>query len=139
MTKNAEHFMFARQDIMQNKMFYMIFHLKSDAVGHVQSNVAEKISQVNLKSWKKIIDVLKLAYTNADLKGTAQRTLIALYQINKQFKYFWAKFHRLAQKTGMDLATMLEYLKDCFSNKIKDRLVNINNTNMGLARFVKIM
>ena len=40
--------------------------------------------------------------------------------MNKRFKHFWAKFHHLAQKAGMDSATTLEYLKDCLSNEIKD-------------------
>ena len=39
----------------------------------------------------------------------------------------------------MDLETTLEYLKDCLSNEIKDRLVNINNTHMDLATFVKVV
>ena len=39
----------------------------------------------------------------------------------------------------MDSATTLEYLKDRFSNKIKDRLVNIDYTSMDLATFVKVV
>ena len=83
MTRNADHFVFAGQDTSQNKMFYVISRLEGDAVGHIQPYVAEDMGQVNLKSWKKIIDVLKLAYADADPKGTAQRALIALYQTNK--------------------------------------------------------
>ena len=39
----------------------------------------------------------------------------------------------------MDSATTLEYLKDCLFNKIKDQLVNIDNTSMDLATFVKVV
>ena len=83
--------------------------------------------------------MLKLAYADADPKGTARRALIALYQTNKRFEHFWAEFHRLAQKAGMDSATTLEYLKDRLSNEIKDRLVNIDDTSMDLATFVKVV
>lgn len=58
---------------------------------------------------------------------------------NKQFKHFWAEFYRLAQKAGMDSATTLEYLKDRLSNEIKDRVMNIDDTNMDLATFVKVV
>ena len=117
----------------------MISRLEGDAVGHVQPYVAEDLSRVNLGGWKKIIKVLKLAYADADPKGTARRAVIALYQTNKQFEHFWAKFHRLAQKAGMDSATTLEYLKDRLSSEIKDRLVNIDESSMDLATFVKVV
>ena len=71
--------MFAGQDTTQNKMFYVLLRLKNDVVSHIQPYVAEDISHVNLKSWKSIIEVLKLAYTDANLKKTACRALIALY------------------------------------------------------------
>ena len=139
MTRNADYFVFTGQNTLQNKMFYIISCLDGDAVGYVQPHVAENLSCVNLKSWKSIINVLKLAYANADPKNTAQRSLISLYQTNKRFKQFWAEFHRLTQKAGMDLETTLEYLKDCLSNEIKNWLVNINNTHIDLATFVKVV
>ena len=120
MTRNADHFVFAGQDTLQNKMFYVISRLEDDAVGHVQPYVTEDLSRVNLEGWKKIIKVLKLAYADADPKGTARRAVISLYQTNKRFEHFWAEFHRLAQKAGMDSATTLEYLKDRLSSEIKD-------------------
>lgn len=64
--------------------------------------------------------MLKLVYTNADPKTTAQKAFIALYQMNKQFEHFWAKFYRLAQKAGIDSETTLKYLKNQISHKIKD-------------------
>ena len=117
----------------------MISRLEGDAVGHVQPYVAKNLSCVDLESCKSIINVLKLAYADVDPKGTACRAVIALYQTNKRFEHFWAEFHKLAQKAGIDSATTLEYLKDCFSNEIKDRLVNIDNTNIDLATFVKVV
>ena len=120
-------------------MFYVISRLEGNAVSHVQPYMAKDLSRVDLEGWKKIIKVLKLAYANAVSKGNARHAVIALYQINKQFKHFWAKFHRLAQKAGMDSATTLEYLKDQLSNEIKDRLVNINDSNMDLTTFVKVV
>ena len=71
--------MFAGQDILQNKIFYVISRLEGDVVGHVQPYVTKDLSRVNLKGWKKIIKILKLAYANVNPKGTAQRALIALY------------------------------------------------------------
>ena len=139
MTRNADHFVFAGQDTTQNKMFYVISRLEGDAVGHVQPYVVEDLSRVNLEGWKKIIEVLKLAYADADPKGTARRAVIALYQTNKRFEHFWAEFHRLAQKAGMDAETTLEYLKDQLFNEIKDQLVNINDSSMDLATFVKVV
>ena len=93
MTKNANHFVFAGQDTTQNKMFYVLSRLEGDVVGHLQPYVAEDMSRVNLDNWKNIINILKLAYANADLKETAHRAVIVLYQTNKQFKHFWAEFH----------------------------------------------
>ena len=39
----------------------------------------------------------------------------------------------------MDSATTLEYLKDRLSSEIKDRLVNIDDSSMDLATFVKVV
>ena len=50
MTRNADHFVFAGQDTTQNKMFYVLSRLESDAVGHIQPYVAEDMSRVNLDS-----------------------------------------------------------------------------------------
>ena len=117
----------------------MLSRLESDAVSHIQPYVTDDMSRVNLDNWKKIIKVLKLAYADANPKETAQRALNALYQTNKRFEHFWAEFHRLAQKASIDSATTLEYLKDRLSNEIKDRLVNIDDTSMDLATFVKVV
>ena len=50
MTRNADYFVFAGQDTSQNKMFYVISCLKSNAVGHVQPYIAKNLSCVNLES-----------------------------------------------------------------------------------------
>lgn len=78
----------------------------------MQLYIAENLSCIDLESWKSIINVLKLAYANANLKETACRAVIAFYQTNKQFKHFWAKFYKLVQKADMDAETTLEYLND---------------------------
>lgn len=83
--------------------------------------------------------MLKLAYADADPKGTARRALIGLYQTNKSIEVFWAEFHRLSQKACMDSEMALEYLKDRLSNEIKDRLVNIHDTGMDLATFMEVV
>ncbi|MCJ1470190.1 hypothetical protein MMC07_008835, partial [Pseudocyphellaria aurata] len=80
---------------------------------------------------------MKLAHGDAYSKGTAWRSLIALYQTNKRFKQFWSEFYQLAQKAGMEDAQTLEYLKDWLSTELKDRLVNIDETDIDLAIFVK--
>ena len=47
-TRNANHFVFAGQDTVQNEMFYVLSRLEGDAVGHIQPYVAEDMSRVNL-------------------------------------------------------------------------------------------
>ncbi|MCJ1470026.1 hypothetical protein MMC07_008671 [Pseudocyphellaria aurata] len=76
---------------------------------------------------------------HVDLKGAAQRSLIALYQTNKRFEHFWSEFHHLAQKAGMEPATTLEYLKDRLSTEIKAQLVTVNDKKMDLNKFVKVV
>lgn len=72
--RNADHFVLlaiightTKRDVLR------LSRLESDAVGHVQPYVSEHLSRVNLESRKKSIDVLKLAYAEADLKDTARR------------------------------------------------------------------
>lgn len=137
MTRNADHFVFAGQDTVQNEMFYVISRLDGDAFGHVQPYVAEDMATVKLDGWKQIIEVLKSAYADADPRGTARRALIALHQTNKKFESFWAEFHRLSKTAGMNDETTLEYLKDRLSTEIKSQLINVDDTGMDLTTFVK--
>ena len=137
MQRNADHFAFEGQDTKQNEMSYVLSRLGSEPAGHVQPHVNQDNAKVNLENWKKIIDILNLAYGDPDPQGSARRKLINLYQTNKKFSVFWAEFHRLAQKAGMSSETTLEYLKDRLSNEIKDRLVNIDDSSMSLEIFIK--
>lgn len=114
MTRNADHFVFPGQDTTQNKMFNVISHLEGDAVGHVRPIPCQSR---RLEEDNRCPEV-SLCWCGSE-KGLARRALIALFQTNKRFENFWAEFHRLAQKAGMDSATTLEYLKDRLSNEIQ--------------------
>ena len=139
MQRNADHFVFEGQDAKQNEMSYVLSRLGNEPAGHVQPYVDLDSAKINLESWRKIIDFMKLAYGDPDPQGSARRKLINLYQTNKKFSVFWAEFHRLAQKAGMNAETILEYLKDRLSNEIKDRLVSIDEGSMTLEPFVKMV
>ncbi|MCJ1471206.1 hypothetical protein MMC07_009854 [Pseudocyphellaria aurata] len=139
MAKNADHFAFDGQDQVQNEMPYVLLRLEGAAVGNIQPYVAKDRAHVNLESWKKIIDIMRLAYGDANPKETTRQSLIALYQINKRWETFWSEFHPLGQQAGMESAMQLKYLKDRLSSKIKAQLVNVNYKKMELNKFVNVV
>ena len=139
MQQNGDHFVFEGTDTNQNEMLYVLSRLGGDALAHVQSYVAKDYSQVNLDNWKKIVDIQNLVYGESDPQGAALNALIGLYQNNENFDTFWAEFHRLGQKAEMSSDMMLDHLKDRVSNEIKARLVMIDDTEMTLEAYVKVV
>lgn len=127
------------RNTIQNEMFYVLFRLKSNALGHIQLYIVKNYLRANFENRTKIVAIQNLAYANLDLQGIACRVFIDFYQIHKKFATFWVEFHQLSQKAGIIVETILKYRKNRLSNEIKAHLVIIDDSQMTLKAFIKVV
>jgi hypothetical protein len=116
---NAAHFTAPKSNIA-----YAISRLEGNALAQVLPLV-KSATEVNIESIDAFFKILKVAFGDPDMKGTAQRKIRSLRQTHCPSHEYLAEFQRWIVDTGYDDEAKLASLIDGLSQELKSMLVYI--------------
>ena len=96
----------------------MASYLIRGVLGWFKAYHDEITQEIKFKTYAEFIGVLKAAYDDLDKRATAERTLLALRQFNKDYLTYYAEFSIYTNILEYDNCTKISFFKKGANNDL---------------------